>query len=312
MCCRYFIVKLSIIIPVYRVESTLDRCVESIVGQTFRNLEVILVDDSSPDRCPQLCDEWGRRDPRIHVIHKANGGLSDARNAGIDVATGDYITFADSDDWLDSTTYQAAVDFLDCQIPPADIVEFPVYRHYGAPWQKRIDFGTHTFTTAADYWLQGRAYEHAYAWNKIYRRQLFDGVRFPVGKVFEDVATLPLLLRKAQRIITVDKGLYYYCSNAKGITATAKGPQLQMLLDAHLEAMRQWCDDCYYMHVLNIQMDVCEQTGQRPTLPPRRISPLASGLSVSQRIKAITLRLLGLNNLCNLNKTIHRWKKPSH
>lgn len=304
--------KLSVIIPVYRVEATLDRCVESIVGQSFRDMEVILVDDGSPDRCPQLCDDWARRDPRIRVIHKENGGLSDARNAGIDVATGDYLTFADSDDYLDPSTYHAVAGYLARQSMPIDMVEFPLYRHYGAPWQKRITFEEKVFTTAADYWLKGRAYEHCYAWNKLYRRQLFDDVRFPVGKVFEDVATLPLLLQKARRIVTINEGLYYYCANEQGITATAQGMQLQMLLDAHLQVMHQWCDDRYYMHVLNIQMDVCELTGLPPTLPLRRISLLASDLLTSQRVKAAALRLLGINNLCKLNQTIHRWKKPSH
>ena len=93
--------KLSVIVPVYQVEATLDRCVASIVGQTFSDLEVILVDDGSSDRSPQLCDEWAAKDSRVRVIHKTNGGLSDARNAGLDVATGDFVTFVDSDDYLE-------------------------------------------------------------------------------------------------------------------------------------------------------------------------------------------------------------------
>ena len=98
--------KLSVIVPVYQVEATLDRCVASIVGQTFSDLEVILVDDGSSDRSPQLCDEWAAKDSRVRVIHKTNGGLSDARNAGLDVATGDFVTFVDSDDYLESDNYQ--------------------------------------------------------------------------------------------------------------------------------------------------------------------------------------------------------------
>ena len=91
---------ISVIVPVYRTEAYLDRCIESIVDQTYTNLEIILVDDGSPDRCPQMCDEWARRDTRIRVIHKKNGGLSDARNAGMAAATGEYIGFVDSDDWI--------------------------------------------------------------------------------------------------------------------------------------------------------------------------------------------------------------------
>ena len=309
--------KLSVIIPVYRVEATLDRCVESVVDQSFPDMEIILVDDGSPDRCPDLCDAWARKDPRIRVIHKENGGLSDARNAALDTAQGEYVTFVDSDDYLDTDTYAEAMATADAPSAKGgahrnDITEFPLFRHYGTPWQQELHFGHHVYESAADYWLRARAYEHSYAWNKIYRRELFSDVRFPKGKVFEDVFTLPRLLMRARRIATVDAGMYYYCMNRQGITATAGGEQLQMLLDAHREAMRQWCDDRYYLHVLNIQADVCELTGQPPALTRRRVSPLAEGLSAAQRMKALALLTLGMDYTCKLNKTIHRWKKPSH
>ena len=111
--------KLSVVVPVYKVESTLNRCVESIVGQTFKDLEVILVDDGSPDRCPELCDEWACRDSRIRVLHKSNGGLSDARNTGIGMAHGELIAFADSDDYVQTDSFQQAVALADDN----DIVE---------------------------------------------------------------------------------------------------------------------------------------------------------------------------------------------
>ena len=91
---------ISVIIPIYKVEQYLDECVESIIKQTYKNLEIILVDDGSPDGCPQMCDEWARKDERIRVVHKKNGGLSSARNAGLDVATGEYVSFVDSDDFI--------------------------------------------------------------------------------------------------------------------------------------------------------------------------------------------------------------------
>ena len=97
--------RLSIVIPVFRVEDTINRCVESVVNQDYDNIEVILVDDGSPDKCPAICDSWASRDSRVRVIHKQNGGLSDARNAGIAIASGDYITFVDSDDYLDEQLY---------------------------------------------------------------------------------------------------------------------------------------------------------------------------------------------------------------
>ncbi|MFR7385271.1 MAG: glycosyltransferase family 2 protein [Anaerostipes sp.] len=91
---------ISIIVPIYKVEAYLDRCIESIVDQTYKNLEIILVDDGSPDGCPQICDNWKEKDDRIKVIHKENGGLSDARNAGMQIMTGTYVSYVDSDDWI--------------------------------------------------------------------------------------------------------------------------------------------------------------------------------------------------------------------
>ena len=101
---------ISVIVPVYKVEQYLDRCVQSIVDQTWKNLEIILVDDGSPDGCARMCDEWARRDARIRVIHKENGGLSDARNAGMAAATGESIGFVDGDDWIEPDMYRLLVE----------------------------------------------------------------------------------------------------------------------------------------------------------------------------------------------------------
>ena len=117
--------KLSVIIPVYRVEATLDRCVESVLNQSFTELEVILVDDGSPDHCPELCDMWATKDSRITVIHQRNGGLSAARNAGINRAQGDYLTFIDSDDYIGEGTLEAVMSRLDDSI---DLIEYPIWR----------------------------------------------------------------------------------------------------------------------------------------------------------------------------------------
>ena len=291
--------KLSVIIPVYRVETTLERCVESVLRQTFDDLEIILVDDGSPDRCPQLCDDWARRDSRIVVIHKPNGGLSDARNAGLDVAHGDIITFVDSDDYLDTDTYRQAMDVLR-QDAACDMVEFPLFWHHGAPEQEVLSFGNETYDDMGRYWLHAQAYRHTYAWNKLYRRQLFADVRFPVGRVFEDVATLPQLLAKTRRVRTTTRGLYYYCANAEGITATAHAPELTMLLESHLDVLSRWADDAYYMHVLNIQLDVAKLTAAPPLLPMRRVSLSHNLYSNRQWLKALAINILGIRRLCKL------------
>jgi len=299
--------KLSIVVPVYCVESTLDRCVESIVNQSFTDFELILVDDGSPDDCPAMCDRWAGNDKRIKVIHKENGGLSDARNAGIDIATGEFITFVDSDDFLEHDTYEKVL----ARAGTCDIVEFPVYCHFGSERQTLLTFSLHTYEDMETYWLETMAYAHTYAWNKIYRRALFREVSYPAGRVFEDAATLPALLDRARTIKTVGEGRYYYTANDKGITANADGAQLEMLLNSHLDVIGRWCDDCYYMHVLNIQIIVNQVTGHTPRLPFRRINPLTRRLTWQSRLKAVALNLIGLKGICRLNKIIHKTGRKS-
>lgn len=295
--------KLSIVIPVYDVESTLDRCLKSVVEQSFADYEVILVDDGSTDRSPQLCDEWARKDPRIKVVHQQNGGLSAARNTGIELSQGDYITFIDSDDYIGEGTLEAVMSRLDDSI---DLIEYPIWRFYGAPHQSLLQLTDTTYDDTAGYWLDGQAYDHTYACNKVYRRRLFDDVRFPVGRVFEDAYTLPRLLRKVRHVATTSAGCYYYCWNAKGITSTAQGNELRQLLDAHLTAQMPM-DDRYYLKLVNIQIDVCELTGDEPRLERRHVRPAGT---VRQTLKAVILNMFGIKGICNISKIIHKVRKP--
>ena len=255
--------KLTVIIPVYCVEATLDRCVESVLRQDVPDMEVILVDDGSPDRCPQLCDDWKARDSRISVIHKENGGLSDARNAALDVAKGDYITFVDSDDWISPDTYKPLLE----RMGDSDLLEYSI--------AGRLSLTDTTYDHASDYWLQSRAYTHAYAWNKIYRRSLFSHIRFPKGRVFEDVCTLPQLLQQTHLITTTRLGFYHYG----------------------------------FMYLLTIQIDVWEQTGAPVILERRKVSIRA--LSGRTKLKAIFNNILAINRLCKISKFIHTFKKPT-
>ena len=289
--------KLSVIIPVYGVEATLNRCVESVLGQHVAEMEVILVDDGSPDRCPQLCDEWAAKDSRIRVIHQENGGLSVARNAGLDIATGSFLTFADSDDWIDDGLYPQLLQQMDDN----DILEYCI--------ADRLRLPDHTYEDMDAYWLQGQAYAHTYACNKIYRSSLFDEIRYPKGRVFEDVYILPSLLRKAHKVATTRQGCYHYDTNPNGITATADGQALTQLLEAHLRSQMP-IDDAYYMYLVNIQIDIYERAPQKPLmLLPRRLSP--GNLHGKQKIKAYALNLLGLKQLCRISTFIHRFRTPS-
>ena len=259
-------------------------------------MEVILIDDGSPDKCPELCDEWASKDNRVKVIHKENGGLSDARNVGLDIASGDFITFVDSDDYLSDNTYGQLMEMAEA----CDILEFSI--------ANRLQLPERTFDNVNRYWLECQVYKHTYAWNKLYRHSLFEKIRFPKGKIFEDVYTLPLLLRQSQRVITTGKGFYHYSYNEAGITANADGHGLSMLLEAHLTSNMPM-DDTYYMHLLNIQMDIWERTGAPLLLPSRHVK--TAGLPIKSLIKAIALNTIGIKKLCLINKIIHKIKKPS-
>ena len=300
--------KLSIVIPVYRVEATLNRCLESVTAQAFTDYELILVDDGSPDACPQLCDRWAQKEVRIRVIHQPNRGLSAARNAGIAKAQGEYITFIDSDDYLEPDTLAPLMAWLE-QHPTTDILEYPAMLFCGSPRQCRLGFSqTTTYHDMDDYWYRCRAYEHTYAWNKIYRASLFRSIRFPEGEVFEDASTLCQLLKVTREVTTIDVGCYCYCFNPRGITATADGQALATHLRHHVEKLgetvrRDRLFQEYYMRVLNIQIDVYSLTLQPPLLPLHRVNP--SYFRGRTLAKAILVNLLGVNGLCKLIKHLH-------
>ncbi len=210
---------LTVIIPVYQSQATLSACVESVVSQDISDMEVILVDDGSTDNSPAICDEWAQRDSRIHVVHKPNGGPSSARNAALDIANGEYLAFIDSDDTLLPHCYATMLHLLKSH-PLTDITEF------------QIDHQTHTrqqtvlpdsiFTSPTDYWLDTKAWQHAYLCNKIIRATLFKGIRLPVGKIFEDLYVIPLLLRRSRHIATTNRAFYIYNWTESGLTATAR------------------------------------------------------------------------------------------
>ena len=308
--------KLSIVIPVYQVETTLERCVESVVNQSFRDVQIILVDDGSPDRCPQMCDEWAQKDPRIQVIHKENGGLSDARNAGIKAATADYITFLDSDDFLADGTLEPLMQTLAAH-PDYDILEYPIFERIGNPRREHLlTFPSREYTDMRTYWYDTKAYQHTYACNKIYRRSLFHKVAYPAGRKFEDVFTLPQLLEHCLVVATTPEGQYNYTYNAGGITVKADGAALADLLDAHLAILsksRQLLpiDNEYYAHILNIALDVFEASGTVPALPKPQ-QPVVDTATAGRNIKMRLLDIIGLERLCQLNKTLHSlmiWRK---
>ena len=182
----------SVIVPIYKVEQYLTHCVNTIVNQSYSNLEIILVDDGSPDNCGKMCDEFASQDSRIKVIHKQNGGLSDARNAGIDVATGDYITFVDSDDYVMPNMIESLMKVI--VNANADIVQCNYIRSkndfIGEPQHEssQSDKFTVYFEDKMSAYLKDNKI-NTVVWGKIYKRSLFNEIRNPVGRLHEDVFT---------------------------------------------------------------------------------------------------------------------------
>lgn len=205
---------ITVIVPIYQVEIYLRDCVDSILAQTYANLEVILVDDGSPDGCPQICDEYASIDRRVRVIHKANGGLSDARNAGLDVARGEWIGFVDSDDMVEPAMFEtllAQAQAHESQISVCNFAEFADGQNEReALWTRGVQAQRVLSGREACCLLMVDDELQNYAWNKLYAARLWDGVRFPVGQKYEDVNTTYKLFEKADRAVLIPEVLYWY------------------------------------------------------------------------------------------------------
>ena len=203
---------ISIIVPIYNVEKYLDKCIDSIINQTYTNLEIILVDDGSPDNCPRICDQWALKDQRIIVIHKPNGGLSDARNAGIDIAKGDYFFFLDSDDWIRKDAIQILYSLLNEKDADISCCGVELKDEEGMSISKWSDENCPTLMDSDQSMEQylSKISIGSIAWNKLYKAELFEEIRYPVGRLHEDEFTTWKLIFKSHRIAYTPECLYYY------------------------------------------------------------------------------------------------------
>ena len=213
---------LSIIVPVYDVENYLQKCIDSILAQTFTDFELILVDDGSPDNCPALCDAAAAKDARIRVIHQKNGGLSAARNAGLDVARGEWIGFVDSDDYIAPEMYETlykAVQSTGADLALCDYVKVDetgalcTQTHVAVP-QKSLT-GRELLQKA--YWTTVQI-----ACNKLYHRTIFAQLRYPVGKLNEDFFVIPEICLNTQKAVVVPDVLYYYVQRGDSIMGKSR------------------------------------------------------------------------------------------
>ena len=203
---------ISVIVPVYNAEKYLVRCVNSILNQTYGNLEVILVDDGAKDNSGAMCDEYARKDSRIRVVHKENGGLSSARNAGIDIATGEYFGFVDSDDWIEPETYETMLSLAVNN--EAQMVCAGRYDVDGETMVKTVGLCPEKEEVISGMEMLGRVFVwdncDSSSCDKLFHRSLYDGLRYAYGVVSEDVALFPYTAERAQRVVMCNKPFYNY------------------------------------------------------------------------------------------------------
>lgn len=231
---------ISVIVPVYNVEKYLPKCVESLMAQTWKNLEIILVDDGSPDNSWSIMQEYARRDSRVRPLRQKNGGLSAARNAGVDAAKGEYIGFLDGDDYLAPETYELlyrAMMKYDAQI---SICSFEYVDEYGNVLPTNSPMTREEVLTREEALnrLGGdKNWYYVTAPNRLYRRELFDKVRFPLGKIHEDEYTAHLFYWQCERVAIVPRNLYYYVQHGSGIMGTPSVRKTLNYVDAVLGRM---------------------------------------------------------------------------
>lgn len=234
--------KISVVIPVYNTEKYLETCLKSIVNQTWENLEIILVDDGSRDQSGEICDAYAKKDSRIVVVHKENGGLSSARNAGICAATGDYIGFVDSDDWISETMYEHLIQALEhtgASVAVCGMKEMETYVKTDIPC------GEETLLSARE--AVGGFFNRQISesvCDKLYKKSLFESLRFPEGEINEDTVVAYRILADCGQAVQVDSREYFYRKRQGSITKSGYSDKFRMV-EKHLEEIRKLVEESY-------------------------------------------------------------------
>ena len=235
--------KISIIVPVYEVEAYLERCIQSIMNQTYHEIEILLIDDGSSDNSGIICDTYALKDNRIRVTHKTNGGQADARNVGIDLATGDYIVFVDSDDYIHPEMCKCLLKNL--QAGDADIAVCSFKMTYDNTETFDVgDYKTLIFSNidALNLFFTFSSINMAVVWNKLYKKILFDGLRFPIDRFREDEAISYKLIYKSKRISITSRVLYFYRQRDNSLMHAKDAMKEVCLADIFEERLRYFAD----------------------------------------------------------------------
>ena len=308
---------LSIIVPVYNVEKYLARCIDSILAQTFTDFELILVDDGSTDNSGEICDDYMVMDPRIVVLHKQNGGQSSARNAGLDITRGEYITFVDSDDYISSDCYKGNMDILQND-RTIDILEFPIYIERKGCVEKMLipDYleGKHLYSKRDffSFWSNGGLGVRGFVVQNIYKKDLWNSVRFKEKVVFEDCLIQSTLLEKASHVYISGIGKYLYVQR-EGSTLHSGFSKKKCIDDFNAtipflhQMVRYGVDqriiNRFYCVTLNRILDKSDLFGIDSFLEPIGdinkvkvgiIGIITAPIEIKQKIKLVASRLLGV------------------
>lgn len=228
---------ISVIVPVYNVEPYLRECIDSILAQTYTDFELILVDDGSPDKCGEICDEYAAKDSRIRVIHQENGGLSAARNAGLDIAQGEYVTFVDSDDVVHPNYLSCLHEAIlqnNAEIVIGRFLRFTEVAPAYVPMTATLQYARNGREACWELFAED-AVTYTIACGKLYKTELFAGIRYPLGRIHEDEATTYKVLYKAKLVAVLENELYYYRQNPNGIMGTTFSVKRYQALDAFQE-----------------------------------------------------------------------------
>ena len=312
--------KISVIVPVYKVEPYLDKCISSIVNQTYKNLEIILVDDGSPDNCPAMCDAWAEKDSRIRVLHQRNQGGGAARNAGLDLASGSLIAFVDSDDYIVPDMYAHLYTLLEQSV---DIAECSYVEVVGDDAVFACGYETHSYTVqeAMEEHIRDRVFRQL-IWNKLYRRHVMDGIRFPTDKKIDDEFFTYRALGNANTLIHSTKVCYAYRQQPesvmhsmpveKRIQAVEAKTQRHTYIKAHFpELTNLSARDLWFTCIYQGQLAVRES---QPTEAKRTMAylegvladnPLRSHAGNLKETMWLTMANIDLLETCKIRNTLH-------
>lgn len=311
---------ISVIIPVYNVEMYLDRCLKSVVNQTYQNLEIFLIDDGSKDSSGDICDRWAKKDPRIRVLHQENGGLANARNNALRLIKGELVGFVDSDDWIDEDYYLSLYKIMKSK--DADVVSCMFKQTNTEKRRNSMLIRKKMFDTvnAKDYYLKNiikGKNDDASCCTKLYKRKVLENIEFENGLLFEDVVFNWLVLNEIEKYVKIYASKYYYFLNGDSITHKAfsdkmydliKGAAIMMEASENdkaiiKEKLNVYLVKCHFSILIRMlrskNVEKCKLEQELRYLKSNKMKLLRSSLSISRKLAVVVLLLFPEKVICS-------------